>query len=84
MVILTDIFVSLGLISILIFVRPTSTLIAITIFGIFGIVYFLVFKKKIIYLGKTKTIFRLTKNKIRTRVFVRNKRNKNIQQRKIF
>ena len=57
MVILTDIFVSLGLISILIFVRPTSTLIAITIFGIFGIVYFLVLKKKLFIWGKQRQFF---------------------------
>ena len=56
-VILTDIFVSIGLISLLIIVRPISTIVAIIIFGTFGIIYFLTLKKKLFIWGKQRQFF---------------------------
>jgi len=54
LVILTDIFVSIGLITLLIIVRPISTIAAIIIFGTFGIIYFLMLKKKLFIWGKQR------------------------------
>lgn len=54
LVILTDIFVSIGLITLLIIVRPISTIAAIIIFGAFGIIYFLMLKKKLFIWGKQR------------------------------
>ena len=63
LVMITDIFVSVGLISLLIFVRPISTIVAIIIFGTFGIIYFLILKKRLFIWGKQRQFFESQKIK---------------------